>query len=272
MRSVFLPSTTTLNDGNKMPRLGLGTWLANKHQCEHAVQFALRNGYDHIDTAQNYANEREVGKGWKASGRARVEIFITTKINNHNQGYRKSIHSFKKSLKQLHTDYVDLLLIHWPNVNDFQLTVETWQALIELQAEGLCRSIGVSNFTTQQVETLLTQFDVVPSVNQVEFHSFLYQKSLLEDSRKMGIQLVAYSPIARAKFFNHADLIRLANKYAKTPAQIMLAWCLMHGLAVIPKSIREKRIKENMDIFFAIEEDDMAVLDNLQPQVRLVNA
>ena len=262
----------TLNNHVVIPRLGLGTWLLRGEECEHAVKFALQNGYDHVDTAQAYQNEKQVGNALKASSRPRGEIFITTKISNHNQGFESSKQAFKSSLKALQTDYVDLLLIHWPNLRDFQRSVETWQALIELQAEGLCRSIGVSNFTTQQVETLLTQFDVVPSVNQVEFHSFLYQKSLLEDSRKMGIQLVAYSPIARAKFFNHTDLIRLANKYAKTPAQIMLAWCLMHGLAVIPKSISEKRIKENMDIFFAIEEDDMAVLDNLQPQVRLVNA
>lgn len=272
MSSITIHSTVKLNDGKVMPSLGLGTWRSWGQECEHAVQYALLNGYDHIDTAQAYDNEAQVGRALKASARPRDEIFITTKIANHNQGFESSKQSFKRSLKDLATDFVDLLLIHWPNIHDFEKSIDTWQALIDLQKQGLCRSIGVSNFTNQQIETLLSQFDVIPAVNQVEFHTFLYQKELLEGSRAKGIQIVAYSPVARAQFFDHADLSRIAEKYKKTPAQMMLAWCLNHNLVVIPKSISEKRIQENSDIFFVIEDDDMAVLDNLHPQVRLVNA
>lgn len=263
-------STARLNNGVEIPYLGLGTWLSEGQQCEHAVQFALTHGYDHIDTARAYSNERQVGKGWKASGRARDEIFITTKIQNSDQGYERSINSFKTSLKDLQTEYVDLLLIHWPNVSDFQRTVETWQALIDLQADGLCRSIGVSNFTIQLTEKLLKQIQVVPAVNQVEFHTFLYQKELLKDSQEKGIQLEAYSPIARAKFLDNDVLQQMAKKYEKSPAQVMLAWCLNHDVVVIPKSVHEGRILENANIFFDLADEDMETLDTLDMQTRLV--
>jgi len=263
-------TTATLNNGVEMPYLGLGTWQARGRECEQAVKFALRNGYDHIDTAQGYDNERQVGKGWKASGRPREEIFITTKITNSNQGYDKSKRSLEKSLKDLQTDYVDLLLIHWPNINDFQHSIDTWRALIDLQAQGLSRSIGVSNFTTPLIDRLLSESDVVPAVNQVEFHTFLYQKQLLEDCHARGIQIEAYSPIAKAKRFDHEGLQQVAIKHEKSPAQIMLAWCINHDLVVIPKSVNEPRIIENADIFIELDDHDMQVLDNLQPQTRLV--
>ncbi len=140
-------STTSLNDGQKIPWLGLGTWQSRNSDCAQAVSFALNHGYDMIDTAQIYGNEGQVGKGWRESGRSRDSFFLTTKIWNMNQGYQSSKRSFKKSLKKLQTDYVDLLLIHWPNIKKFSRTVETWRAMIELQKEGLARSIGVSNFT-----------------------------------------------------------------------------------------------------------------------------
>jgi diketogulonate reductase-like aldo/keto reductase len=265
-----IKSTAILNHGVEMPYLGLGTWQAWGRECEQAVKFALRNGYDHIDTAQGYDNERQVGNGWKASGRPREEIFITTKINNSHQGYQKSKRSFKKSLRDLQTDYVDLLLIHWPNISDFQRTIDTWQALVDIQAEGHCRSIGVSNFTTPLIEQLLSKIDVVPAVNQVEFHTFLYQKQLLEDCRARGIQVEAYSPIAKAQRFDHEDLQQVAKKYEKSPAQVMLAWCVNHDVVVIPKSVNESRIIENTEIFFELDDDDLQILDNLQPQTRLV--
>lgn len=263
-------ATATLNNSVEIPYLGLGTWLARGRECEQAVEFALTNGYDHIDTAQGYDNEPQMGNGWKASGRPRGDIFITTKINNSNQGYEKSKRSFRKSLKDLQTDYVDLLLIHWPNISDFQRSIDTWQALVELQDQGLCRSIGVSNFTTPLIDRLLSETDVVPAVNQVEFHTFLYQKQLLEDCRARGIQIGAYSPIARARFIDHESLQQVAKKHEKSPVQVMLAWCINHNLVVIPKSVNESRIIENADIFFELDDDDLQVLDNLQPQTRLV--
>ena len=260
----------SLNDGHEIPILGLGTWLARGRDCTRAVAFALSHGYDHIDTAQGYENEKEVGKGWKASGRSREEIFITTKINNTNQGYDSSLRSLKKSLKALKTDYIDLVLIHWPDITDLERTFETWRALIEFQGQGQCRSIGVSNFTIALLEQFLSKTKVVPAVNQVEFHTFLYQKELLDYCRLKGIQIEAYNPIARAKLFDHEQLQQIAEKHAKNPAQVMLAWCVNHGLVAIPKSVNEERIKENGDIFFELDKEDLEILDNLQPQTRLV--
>ena len=263
-------STTPLNNGVEIPFLGLGTWQARGKDCEQAVAFALNHGYDLVDTAQAYGNEPKVGDGWKASGREREEIFITTKIRNSNQGYESTKKSFQKSLDALQTAYVDLLLIHWPDVKDFSRTVATWRALIELQEEGVCRSIGVSNFTIDLLEKLHDEIDVVPQANQVEFHTFLYQKDLMEYCREHDIQIEAYSPIARAKFLENDVLQKIAQKYDKTAAQVMLAWGVNHGLVVIPKSVHEDRILENADIFFGLDEEDMQALDNLGPERRLV--
>ena len=264
-------TSKTLNNGVEIPSLGLGTWESRGQACEHAVEFALTHGYTMIDTAQGYYNEAQVGKGWQASGRDRQDIFITTKISTSNQGYEKSKRSVEDSLKKLMTDYVDLLLIHWPAKGNFPKTIDTWHALIELRNEGLARSIGVSNFTIPLMEKLLKETDVTPAVNQVEFHTFLYQKDLLAYCNEKGIQVEAYSPIARAKFLNNDQIQKIAKHYNKTAAQIMLAWCINHGLIVIPKSTHEGRIKENADIFFKIDQEHMQVLDNLETNIRLVD-
>ena len=266
-----IQSTTPLNNGTKIPFLGLGTWQSRGNKCEHAVEFALNNGYSMIDTAQGYNNEAQVGRGWKASGRSREEIFITTKISSSNQGFDKTKDSFEESLEKLQTDYVDLLLIHWPNTHNFSLTIETWTALVELNQKGLSKSIGVSNFTISLVERLLKETDVVPAVNQVEFHTFLYQKELMNYCQETGIQLEAYSPIARAKFLDNATLQNIAEKYGKSSAQVMLAWCVNHDIVVIPKSTHEGRISENSDIFFDLKGEDMQILNNLDRKVRLVD-
>ena len=263
-------STIKLYNGVEIPYLGLGTWQARGNNCIHTVEFALTHGYNLIDTAQAYGNERQVGEGWQASGRNRDEIFITTKIRNSNQGYESSRKSFEQSLDALQTSYVDLLLIHWPEVDQFSKTVETWKALIKLQEEGSCRAIGVSNFTINLIEKLLAETDVVPQANQVEFHTFLYQKNLLDFCREHEIQIEAYSPIARAKFLDNDVLQRITEKHNKTAAQVMLAWGVQHELVVIPKSVHEGRILENADIFFDLDEEDMKELNNLGPERRLV--
>jgi diketogulonate reductase-like aldo/keto reductase len=211
-----------------------------------------------------------VGEGWKASGRDRDEIFITTKIRTANQGFDSTKKSFQKSLEALQTDCVDLLLIHWPDVNVFSRTVAAWRAMIDLQQEGACRSIGVSNFPIDLLKKLLDETGVLPQVNQVEFHSFLYQKELLAFCRKHHIQIEAYSPIARAKFLDNAILQEVAKKHRKTAAQVMLAWAVNHNLVVIPKSTNEGRILENADIFFSLDEEDIQALDNLGIEQRLV--
>jgi len=264
-------STATLNDGQKIPYLGLGTWQSRNSDCAQAVSFALNHGYDMLDTAQIYENEGQVGKGWKDSGRSRDSFFLTTKIWNMHQGYQSAKRSFKTSLKKLQTDYVDLLLIHWPNIKNFSRTVQTWRALVELQKEGLARSIGVSNFTPALIDELASQSDVVPAVNQVEFHVFLYQKGLVEYSQEKGIQLEAYSPLARGKFLDNPTLQKIAEKHGKSAAQVMLAWLVEHNIVAIPKSVHEKRIEDNSDIFFGLDETDMAQLDSLNRNERLIN-
>jgi len=264
-----IQSTATLNNGVEIPYLGLGTWLSTGKECENAVLFALNHGYTMIDTAQAYDNEHLVGNGWKASGKQRKDIFITTKIRNSNQGYESSRRSFEKSMKALQTDYVDLLLIHWPYIGDFDRSIDTWRAMIEMMEEGICRSIGVSNFTIPMIEEIIVKTGVVPAANQVEFHAFLYQKELLDYCREKNIQIEAYSPIAKAKFLDNVVLQEIAQKYQKTTAQVMLSWCINHNLVVIPKSINEDRIKENADSFFTMDEDDIKTLDDLGPETRL---
>lgn len=264
--------TTPLNNGVEIPFLGLGTYRALGDKCVKAVKFALNHGYAMIDTAQAYNNERQVGEGWGASGRAREDVFFTTKIRNGNQGYKSTLNSFKTSLTNLQTDTVDLLLIHWPNIQDFDRTIETWQAMTELYEDGLCRSIGVSNFTIPLLEELSAATDVIPMVNQVEFHPFLYQKELLTYCHRQGIQLEAYTPITRGKFFDHKGIQQVAKKHQKTPAQVMLAWSVQHNIVVIPKSVNEGRILENSDIFFELDDQDMEILDHLQPQTRLISS
>ncbi len=265
-----IETTATLNNGVEIPYLGLGTWQSRGQKCVHAVEYALTHGYSMIDTAQAYGNERQVGEGWKNSGLSRGEIFLTTKIRNSNQGYESSKRTFMESLEDLQTDYVDLLLIHWPDVRNFDRTVESWRALIDLREEGLCRSIGVSNFTIPLLKKLADEINVTPAVNQVEFHTFLYQKELLAYSQEHEIQIEAYSPIARAKFFDNEELQRIAKKHEQTAAQVMLAWLIQHDLVAIPKTIHESRIEENADIFFELDDEDMKALDHLEPERRLV--
>lgn len=269
--SKDIHSTATLNDGQKIPYLGLGTWQSRNDDCARAVTFALNHGYDMIDTAQIYENEGKVGKGWKESDRSRESFFLTTKIWNMNQGYQSAKRSFKTSLKKLQTDYVDLLLIHWPNIKNFSRTVETWRAMTELQKEGLARSIGVSNFTPSLLDELIKQSDVVPAVNQVEFHIFLYQKQLAEYCRVKHIQLEAYSPLARGKFLDNPTLQQVAQKHGKSTAQVMLAWLVQHDIIAIPKSVHEQRILDNSDIYFGLDEADLQQLDSLNRNERLIN-
>lgn len=264
-------STVTMNDSIEIPYLGLGTFQSSGESCAAAVEYALSTGYDLIDTAQAYHNEDQVAQGWKASGRKRESFFLTTKVWNENQGYESTKQSVKQSLIDLQTDFADLILIHWPDVGDFGRTTDTWQALIELQEEGLTRSIGVSNFTIKILQDLLAQTDVVPAVNQVEFHPFLYQKDLLNFCGEKGIILEAYSPLARAKFLKNDVLVEIANKHGKSTAQVMLAWLLHHNIVAIPKSVHKHRIDENADVFFELDENDMHALDNIDHSERTGN-
>jgi len=248
--------------------VGLGVYQSPPGRVtQGAVKFALKVGYQHVDTARIYGNEADVGEAVRESLVPRQDLFVTTKLWNSDQGYDSTLRACEASLKRLGLDYLDLYLIHFP-VPDVRN--ESWNAMETLLKEGKCRAIGVSNFTIRHLEELLREHEVTPAVNQVEFHPFLYQKELLEYCQRRGIQVEAYSPLARGERFKHPRMNALATKYSKTTAQLMIRWGLQHGLVVIPKSTREERIRENSQVFdFEISAEDMRSLDSLNEDLRL---
>jgi len=257
---VAIESAIQLNDGTALPRLGLGVYqISSGGSCERAVDYALKTGYRHIDTASFYGNEADVGRAVGESGLPREQVFVTTKLWNSDQGHASAIKAGEKSLKLLGLDRIDLYLIHWPEPRQRH---DSWRALIELRNRGVARSIGVSNYTVAHLKELMASSDVVPAVNQVEFNPFLYQRALLDFCTAHGIALVAYCPLARAQKLHDPRLKKIAAKHCKTAAQVMIRWTLQHGAGAIPKSSRPERIKENAAVFdFALDEDDMAQLD-----------
>lgn len=257
-----LQGTFTLNNGVEMPYFGLGVYLSKEGQeVINAVKWALECGYRHIDTASVYINEAGVGKGIKASGISREDIFLVSKVWNTHQGYDTTLKAFDASLKRLGTDYLDLYLIHWPVAGKYKAT---WQALERLYKEKRIRAIGVSNFMQHHLEDLLEVANVVPAVNQMEFHPYLVQQSLLDFCKANGIQYEAWSPLMQGHIFKEPVFQNMADKYKKTIAQIALRWDLQKGVITIPKSSKKERILANADIFdFEISEDDMRLLDGL---------
>ena len=268
MANLNIQSTVKLNNDVRMPILGLGVYQSPPGRVtRNAVNFALRIGYRHVDTARIYGNEADVGEAVRESGVPREDLFVTTKLWNSDQGYDSTLRAFEGSLKRLGLDYLDLYLVHFP-VPDVRK--ETWRAMETLLQKERCRAIGVSNFTIRHLEELIEESHVIPSVNQVEFHPFLYQKELLKYCQRKGIQVEAYSPLARGERLKHPRITSLATKYSKTPAQLMIRWGIEHGLVVIPKSTREERIRENSQVFdFDISDDDMRSLDSLNEDLRL---
>lgn len=260
-----ISSTYKLNDGNKIPVLGFGTYrLASGKEAEEAVQHALRTGYRLIDTASYYRNEEDVGKAIRESGIQRSGIFVTTKI--WNDQHADPVAAFEQSRKRLALDYIDLYLIHWPVVE----RKETWKAFCNLQKAGKARSIGVANFTIRHLEDLLSSTDVVPAVNQFEFTPFLYQKELLEFCKRHKIQVEAYAPLTRGAKFQHPVIAELSAKHSRTPSQVLLRWCIQHGVVPIPKSRTPARIEENAGAFnFSLTQADMQKLDSLNEKYRV---
>jgi diketogulonate reductase-like aldo/keto reductase len=248
--------------------MGFGTWTLKGKGATNAVQWAIKEGYRLIDTASFYNNEEEVGAAIAQSDVPREDLFITTKVWDSEQGYNKTFKAFERSIEKLKLNYLDLYLIHWPR----DKFLETWKAMTELYQEGKIKAIGVSNFTIQHLKELLSHFDIVPTVNQVEFHPFLNQKKLLEFCREHNIRLEAYSPLAKGRKFSHTKLQEISDKYDKSAAQIMLRWGVQHGIIEIPRSSNKTHIAENVDIFdFRIEDDDMKRLNNLNSDFRVVD-
>ena len=259
----------TLNDGHKIPIIGFGTYKSKKQEGIESVAAALANGYRLIDTAAKYKNEKSVGQGIKQSGVSREEIVVTTKLWRENLGYEQAKTAFKASLNKLGLDYIDLYLIHWPanarNYANWQKTnADTWRALEELQAEGKIKSIGVSNFWQAHLEALFQTANVIPAINQIEFHPGYWQRELTEFCKKQGIVVESWSPLARGKVFGNDLLESIANKHNKSVAQICLRWVIQHKVIVIPKSTTPKRIEENINVFdFELSEEEMRQINAL---------
>lgn len=263
-----LSSATTLNNGLKMPWLGLGVFLSKEGtEVENAVKVALANGYKSIDTAAIYKNERGVGKAIRESGIPREDIFLTSKVWNADQGYSSTMAAFEESLEKLQTDYLDLYLIHWPKG---ERSKETWKAMEELYQKGRMKAIGVSNFLVHHLDDFLPHCKVMPAVNQVEFHPELIQPDLLAYCQKKGIQLEAWSPIMKGRVNDVPLMQELAAKYGKTPVQIVLRWDIQKGVVTIPKSVTPERIIANADVFdFELSPEDMARIDALDRNKRI---
>lgn len=256
-----------LANGVEMPWLGLGVYKAEEgREVKEAVKIAIDCGYRSIDTAAFYQNEEGVGKAVKEAGLNREDMFITTKVWNTDQGYESTLQAFEASLSKLKLDYIDLYLVHWPVAEKYK---ETWKALEQLYRGQRVRAIGVCNFQIHHLEDLLTIAEVKPMVNQVEFHPYLFQKDLLDYCKKEKIQMEAWRPLTRGEIFSHPVVVDLANKYSRTPAQILLRWGLEHEVIVIPKSVTQSRIIENSKIFdFSLEVGDVEKLDALNQNKR----
>lgn len=255
-----------LSNGVKMPKLGYGVYQVGKEECEACVLTALKIGYRHIDTAQSYFNEEEVGSAIQKSGVKRDEIFLTSKVWIEHYGYEQTKKSVEQSLKKLKTDYIDLMLLHQP----FSDVYGAWRALEELYEAGVLRAIGVSNFYPDRLVDICSFARIKPMVNQVETHPHNQQKVAHEWMKKYGVAHEAWAPFGEGRngLFTEPTLVKIGEKYGKTAAQVMLRWALSRDVIVIPKSVREEKIKENFDVFdFELSDDDMqkiAALDKEQ--------
>ena len=247
-----------LADGNEIPLAGLGVWqVENGRECVDAVRWALELGYRHIDTAQAYGNEESVGQGLRESGVPRQEVFLTTKFF---PGRKDPAAEAERSLQRLGVDYVDLYLIHWPAGGP----AWAWTGMERAREAGYARSIGVSNFSAGELRQLLATAAVPPVVNQVQFSPHEYRRALLESCRQNAIALEAYSPLGTGRHLASDTVTRIARRHGRTPAQVLLRWCLERGIPVIPKSTHRERIAENAQLFdFRLSDQDSAELDAL---------
>jgi diketogulonate reductase-like aldo/keto reductase len=266
-------SSVTLNNGVKLPALGLGVFQTPPDETRGAVRAALDAGYRHIDTAAAYGNEREVGDAVRASGLDRSDVFLETKIWISDYGYDETLHGFDESAGKLGVEQIDLLILHQALPSAFDRTLDAYRALETLLADGTVRAIGVSNFMVDHLATLLDRATVVPAVNQIEVHPYFVQPEVQAFGTEHGILTQAWSPIGGITFYRdggHTSTLQdpviggVATAHGKTPAQVMLRWGIQHGRSVIPKSTKPNRIAENIDVFdLELTPDDMAAIDAL---------
>ncbi|MGP9605781.1 aldo/keto reductase [Glutamicibacter sp. 287] len=253
----------TLNNGVQMPQIGFGVFQVPNEETTTAVAAALKAGYRSIDTAAIYGNEEGVGKALAESGINREELFITSKIWISDMGYEQTLKAFDESLQRLGLDYLDLFLIHWP-APEKELYVETWKALEKLYAEKKIRAIGVSNFQPTHLQKLIDATDVVPAVNQVELHPALQNAEVSAANAGHGIATEAWSPLAQGALLNDASILAIGEAHQVTAAQVILRWHLQRGRVIIPKSVTESRIVQNLDLFgFELSAEELAAIDAL---------
>ncbi|MFB1081946.1 aldo/keto reductase [Jeotgalibacillus sp. JSM ZJ347] len=260
----------TLNNGLKMPQIGLGVWQVEDHQTGvDSVKKAIETGYRSIDTAMIYKNEEAVGQGIRESGVPREELFITTKVWNSDQGYDSTLQALETSLEKLGLDYVDLYLIHWP-MPEKDKYIETYKALEKLYEDGKVKAIGVCNFEIEHLQRLMDECTVKPVLNQVECHPYFAQLELKEFCAKHDIFLEAWSPLMQGGEVLEDEIIRnIAEKYGKEPAQVVIRWHLQSGSIVIPKSVTPSRIESNFDVFdFALTADELKSINDLDRGAR----
>lgn len=261
-----IASRFRLNSGVEIPVLGLGVFQSPPGATtRQAVRWALDLGYRHIDTASMYGNESDVGEAVRESRLSREEVFVTTKLWHSDHGFEPAQQAARKSLARLNLSYIDLYLIHWPRANSPEERLASWRALERLKKDGVCRAIGVSNYTVRHLKELSDHSDVTPDVNQVEFHPFVFDPELFGYCREHGIRLEAWAPLTRGRRFDEPLVRSVANAHTKTPAQVLIRWGLEHGVVEIPKSVHRERIEENANVFdFALSNEEMARLDALR--------
>lgn len=268
MASPSSPSVA-LNDGNSIPALGFGVFKVPPADTEQAVSAALQAGYRHIDTAAVYGNERETGRAVAESGVPRDELYLVTKLWNSEQGYDSTLRAFDTSMDLLGLDYLDLYLVHWPlpKANTF---VDTFKAFAHLRDQGRIRSIGVSNFEPEHLQTLVDATGIVPAVNQVELHPQFPQTELREVHARLGVATEAWGPLGQGSLLSNPTVTEVAERIGRTPAQVLIRWHLQLGNIVIPKSVNPERIASNFEVFdFELSDDDMSSISSLDGGNRL---
>lgn len=254
-----------LNNGTYIPKIGFGTSLIEGQKCIETIKNALQVGYRHIDTAAVYNNEKEIGQAIKESSINRKELFVTSKVWKDSMGYENTLKSFYSSLKNLDLEYIDLFLIHWPKNNDIQTNIDTWRALEKIYRDGKAKAIGVSNFLKRHMEIIINNSNILPAVNQIEFHPGLIRTETIEFCKKNNIVIEAWAPLGKGKMLSNEKLQEIAKKYNKSVAQICLKWCLQNGVLPLPKSENIERMKQNLNLFdFTISKEDVSIINNME--------
>lgn len=259
-----------LNDGGEIPAIGLGTWQSSSEDAYRAVRAAIECGYRHVDTAFAYENEQAVGKALKDSGLKRSEMYLTTKLPSHIKSFKGAKEYLEKSLRALNVEYLDLYLIHapWPwsapGTDCTEGNIEAWKAMAEMKREGKIRSIGVSNFNGEQIDSIVKATGVVPAVNQIRFFIGNTQEPIYEYCRRNGILVEAYSPLATGKLLENEDIKAIAERCNATIARLCIKYCLQRGTLPLPKSVNPERIADNIKLDFTISDEDMETLNGIK--------